>query len=399
MSGAMSGGGMTMGLGGAGMMPGMMGGGAATASNSEFSRRSDRQAEERVLRVLQSTPTPELNFPGETTVKEILNYLADHLSQQSGSQVRFVPDLTNPEIADPSFLETISLSEVVIPEETMSTGAVLDYLLSQVKDNELTWIVKSNLIVITTQAAARSDANFFLRSYDISSLRAIEFPVDTARIVSVGGNATGGGPSSDQSNGADAASPNAQSIGGMSGSGSLVPGMAGGPGGDGGYGGGGYGGGGMGGGGQGAITGIGTSLTKEQVIAAYRNQAIVEIVQDLSAPECLWTNIGDDPGGSLRVVGNRLLVRQTRRGHERVVEVLEELELAAEGMQGAPASMGSMGGPGSMMGGSGMPGGMMMGQPGMGGPPAGLGSSFGGSSGLGTGLGGPQPGRGAGTGK
>ena len=34
--------------------------------------------------------------------------------------------------------------------------------------------------------------------------------------------------------------------------------------------------------------------------------------------------------GKMSIAGNRLIVRQSRRGHEQVVAVLEQLDMAAE---------------------------------------------------------------------
>ena len=56
---------------------------------------------------------------------------------------------------------------------------------------------------------------------------------------------------------------------------------------------------------------------------------LIETIYEMSSPPCNWIQNGDDIG-SMSLAGNRLLVYQTRIGHEKVVEVLEELELAAE---------------------------------------------------------------------
>lgn len=58
-------------------------------------------------------------------------------------------------------------------------------------------------------------------------------------------------------------------------------------------------------------------------------RCLINEIQSLTTPPCQWQVNGDD-FGTMSVVGDRLIVQQTRSGHEKVVEVLEELELAIE---------------------------------------------------------------------
>jgi hypothetical protein len=222
--------------------------------------------------------------------------------------------------------------DIDINEGAMTIGSFLDYVLSQT-DPKLTWIAKDELLLITTESAAEMEENMFLRSYDISRLQDIFPPQNYSTWPG------GGGPQG--------------VMGGMGGGGMGGGGMGGG-----GMGGGGMGGGGMGGGGMFSagfaptqIAGGGISDGKtspEKAPSKPENSGpideeaprlqggfggwgtnLYDTVQSMSSPPCRWFDI-DGEGGRLSVAGNRLLVRQSRKGHEAVVAVLEQLEMAAE---------------------------------------------------------------------
>ena len=57
----------------------------------------------------------------------------------------------------------------------------------------------------------------------------------------------------------------------------------------------------------------------------------MQTILKMSGRQCHWYDI-DGEGGSMKIAGRRLIVRQSRSGHEQVVAVLEQLELAAEDM-------------------------------------------------------------------
>ena len=56
---------------------------------------------------------------------------------------------------------------------------------------------------------------------------------------------------------------------------------------------------------------------------------LMSTVKDMSSPSCRWYDM-DGENGKMGVASHRLLVRQSRKGHEQVVEVLEQLEMAAD---------------------------------------------------------------------
>ena len=84
---------------------------------------------------------------------------------------------------------------------------------------------------------------------------------------------------------------------------------------------------------------------------------VVRAIIDLTSPPCLWVQNGDQIG-TMVVVGNRLVVRQTRKGQQLVSEAIEQLEEAAKSRAPVQPMMGMGGGVGSFGSmGTGMPGG------------------------------------------
>ena len=59
---------------------------------------------------------------------------------------------------------------------------------------------------------------------------------------------------------------------------------------------------------------------------------IYQTICEMTSPPVFWLQYGDEIG-TMVVAGNHLIVRQTRIGHEAVIEVLERLKLAARASQ------------------------------------------------------------------
>lgn len=351
-----------MGAGMAGMPgPGMgMGAGMgpiAANSNLAFARSMDRTAESQMIRRLGTEQSPELSFAGEQPLATVLSALSTHL------ETRIVIDSKDPSgELSASSLSEIMVRDIEIPQGTMSIAAVLDEVLSQSESVELTWIVRNGQVVITTEESSELPENLILHSYDISALRDSQMTAPQAPAMPRGGLGGGGGgfgsvadPQMGMGGYAPGYSPttsrNPQEAtpggGGMSGSPS--PGMApGGMGGGMGMGAGGLGGSGMGGGMS------GYSLWDDTTIRA---------IIDLTSPPCMWVQNGDQIG-TMVIVGNRLVVRQTRKGHQLVSEAIEQLEEAAKSRTPVQPNMGAMGGGAGVGFGDGA--GVWLGSPGMG---------------------------------
>ncbi len=276
---------------------------AAKGAAAEFSRRSAREVEEQFNEIIQTKPVKSLSFPGENPLTGILEQISGQVTTTYCATLdrRFtiMPDLKA--MNDNAIL----LQDVMIKDielDGIALSSALDLILRQT-DPPLTWVVKDEVVLITTVAAAESDEYMLLRSYDISRLREISQLTVTTW--------TGGG-------------------GGMGGGGGgmfcvpVAPTQ--------------FGGNGMGGGGQAALektlpskpansSSSADNANQQQVITW--EAGLMSTVKDMSSPPCRWYDL-DGEGGRMNVAGNRLLVRQSRKGHEQVVAVLEQLEMAAE---------------------------------------------------------------------
>jgi hypothetical protein len=324
-----------------GMPPGMMMGSGLMPSGrsrgsslSEFSRRGEREAEARLNEQLRVMRSPAVDFPGDIPLEEVLTYVADYMSTSLGQPVTVHPDPSDPDtnISNPDALKNINVTDLRYAEGTMSVADLLDEVVRRVPETRLTWDVRGGRILIMTVEHSMSEESLTLRSYEIGHLRGMAIGDYNDEAMS------GGGMGSPMAAGMMGGMASATAGGGEGGMG-MAPG-AGGPV-PGGFGGG----------------GIGAS----SMSTSWSDSLMSSIVELTSRGE-LWKQEGGV--GTMAIAGSKLLVRQTREGHERVVEVLEQLEAAAEGSGGTSAGPYEMGG---------MAPGMRM--PGMGGT---MGAAFGG---------------------
>lgn len=342
------------GMGGPGMGMGAGMGPIAANSNLAFARSMDRTAESQVIRRLGTEQSPELSFAGEQPLATILSALSTHL------ETRIVIDTKDPsgELSASSLSEII-VRDIEIPQGTMSIAAVLDEVLSQSESVELTWIVRNGQVVITTEESSELPENLILHSYDISALRDLQMTAPQAPAMPRGGLGGGGlggfGSVADPQMGmggyapgyspTTSLNPQEATPGSGSMSGSPSPGM-GAPGG-------------MSGGGMG---GMGVGLGTPAEPTTWEARTITAII-DLTSPPCMWVQNGEEIG-TMVVVGNRLVVRQTRKGHQLVSEAIEQLEEAAKSRTPVQPNMGAMGSGAGVGFGGGV--GPWLGSPGMG---------------------------------
>ena len=268
---------------------------------AEFSRRSAREVDERLNQIIQGTPVENLTFPGENPLTDILEQISHHATVTycvDGQRFTILPDLKALN-EDAVVLDQVMIKDIEL--DGIALSSALDLILRQT-DPPLTWVVKDEVVLITTVSAAESDEYMFLRSYDITRLR--EISQLSVVVWTEGGQRTvsGGG-------------------GGMF---SLFAEPVQ-----------------FGGGGSGAVPqktmtepakkDAKKSSTKDekQEVTITWEAGLMQTVQDLSSPPAIWFDI-DGEGGKISVAGNRLIVRQSRKGHEQVVDVLEQLEMAAE---------------------------------------------------------------------
>ena len=271
-------------------------------AKAEFSRRSAREVDEQLNEIIQTKQVENLSFPGENPLTDILTQISSQTTETWALGFRIVPDLKALN-DDAVVLQDVQIKDIQL--DGISISSALDLIFRQTAP-ELTWVVKDEVVLITTVAAAESDEYMFLRSYDISQLRDIsQLTVTTWTGGGMGGGGMGGG------------------CGGGMFSVPFAPTQFGG---------------GMGGGGQAALektlpskpeTRVSTTDEAKQQQVITWEAGLMSTVKDMSSPPCRWYDV-DGEGGRISVAGNRLLVRQSRKGHEQVVAVLEQLEMAAE---------------------------------------------------------------------
>lgn len=281
---------------------------------AEFSRTSARGAERKINEMMGVEKIPALNFPGENSLGDILKVIAGHLTETSGVPVRILLDETDPDIgSNANLLNETRVSDVELSDITIDSA--LRLIFAKVKDQDpgLTWIAQGEVILIATTDTANDEDHLMLRSYDISKLRDLEFPVEGSVHVMQGGGMGGGGGGMGGGGGyfllQESVSPKSPDHAEVPEHNSS---------------------GGEGQGASGMGHGEGHGPTVERVPTPWES-GLSNVIMSLAVPDS-WLGAGGDEIGTLSIAGNRLLVRQTRKGHEKVVEVLEELELAAAEM-------------------------------------------------------------------
>ena len=130
-----------------------------------FSSVSNRAAADRIYRAMEK-PCPPLDFPRNTELRDILEPIFDRLKQNEGESFSIVED-TGALDADSIELDDVKIEAFHV--EGISIRSALDELLVQT-DPQLDYMVRSEVLLITTRTAAESDENLMIRVYDVSSL-------------------------------------------------------------------------------------------------------------------------------------------------------------------------------------------------------------------------------------
>jgi hypothetical protein len=137
----------------------------------EFSRRTDRDSEQRLNELLWTERTPALVFPGETPLTEILRHISAVLSSRVDQPILIRTDIGA--LDDDSVeLNEIMIKDVEIPEGLMSVGSAFEHILSQT-DPQLTLVAQDGVFLLTTKTAADAEENMLLRVYDISQIKTL----------------------------------------------------------------------------------------------------------------------------------------------------------------------------------------------------------------------------------
>jgi hypothetical protein len=186
-----------------------------------LSLRSVKPIEEWLEKKLDEPLPRPLQYPTDTSLGEILSFISDAYTEQGPYTMRIILDENDEAIGeDAEFLNNTTVAGVDLAGITLRNA--LQLIFAKVKDNDLTVMIKNEVMMVTTVETAESPENLVTRIYDVADLVVIT----QAGMGGMGGMG-----------------------GGMGGMGGGMGGMGGGMGGMGGMGGGmgGMGGGGMGG--------------------------------------------------------------------------------------------------------------------------------------------------------
>lgn len=208
-----------------------------------FSSVSNRAAADRIYRALEK-PCPPLDFPRNTELRDILEPIFDRLRLNEGESFSILEDTM---ALDSDSIELDEVKVEAFHVEGISIRSALDELLGQV-DPQLDYMVRSEVLLITTRTAAENEENMTVRVYDVRNLVA---PIQ----------------SSTESQGGVRRSPN-----------SLLP----------------------------------------------SSRELAQWVMDSTAPPARWFEV-DGEGGRLNFHNQLLIIRQSRRAHLAISDLLEQL--------------------------------------------------------------------------
>ncbi len=253
---------------------------------------ADARPIEKWMHEMLDQPVKNLNFPGEAPLSELLEQIQTYFTQVHGETGNdkynfvFQPDLAELSLEGITDLRDVTVADINFDGMTLRNA--LKLILDQTADDTksptpLTYVIQNEVMLITTKTKAEdSDEMLVTRVYRVGDLLDLDY--------SEGFTATGGG------------------TGFMS-----IPGSAGqfsdGQGGMGG----------MGGGGLGGV--------QEPI-----PPTLATLVMEMTSPPCRWLDV-DGEGGAVRIVGQTIVVRQTPKGHEEVVRLLNLLYESAVDQQ------------------------------------------------------------------
>jgi hypothetical protein len=240
---------------------------------------ADARPIEKWMHEMLDQPVRNLDFPGDTPLSEVLETIQTYFSKTYGEddkgnfKLRFYAD--DGELG----LEGIdSLEEVIVADvsfEGMSLRNALKLILDQTADERkspstLTYVIQNEVMLITTKVKAEeSDEMLVTRVYRVGDL--LELDYSEGFTAFGGGTPTGGGS------------------GFMS-----IPASAG-------------------------------QFSEDQGgVQEPIPPTLATLVMEMTSPPCRWLDV-DGEGGAVRIVGQTIVVRQTPKGHEEVVRLLNLL--------------------------------------------------------------------------
>ena len=256
---------------------------------SEFARREEDHRERQIHEIMVNLRSLDLSLPGKTPLSEVMNICEEWVSSETHRPFLIRPDMTALNDRSGESLYDVSVENIDIPAGSMSFRSALEFILSQTPGPELTWAVRQETLFITTFEAANSESYMYLRNYDVSHLRDLKIAL--------------AGMQTEQSS--------ASSLAATDGILFCVedpPGFI-----------------------------CGTPLTDSMghvsasgIWSGSWEEAILSLIREMSPQSLEWSD------GRATIVNNRLLVFQSRLGHESIVRILDVLAGIADEMGSIP---------------------------------------------------------------
>jgi len=132
------------------------------------SLRSEKPVELWLEQMLDE-PIPLLDYGANASLREILDAIETHFNLTGDYTMRIILDESDPDIGDdPEFLDNTQVSNVNFKGITLRNA--LKLILAKVKDQELTYMIKNEVMMITTVATAESEENLITRVYQVADL-------------------------------------------------------------------------------------------------------------------------------------------------------------------------------------------------------------------------------------
>jgi len=154
-----------------------------------LSLRSIKPVEEWLEKKLDEPLPRALSYPGDNSLGEILRFIADAYTAEGPYTMRIILDESDPDLGDkPTFLDDTQVADVDLAGITMRNA--LELIFAKVKDQELTVMIKNEVMMVTTVATAESEENLVTRIYDVADLVVITMPGMGGGMGSMGGSST-----------------------------------------------------------------------------------------------------------------------------------------------------------------------------------------------------------------
>lgn len=159
-----------------------------------FDLRSEKPVE-KWLRQMLDKPVPLLDFPGDTPLSEVMDFLSTHFNQTYGElegkplRMTVWPDAAELELEGITTLEDVTVRDISFEGITLRNA--LKLIFEQTTEPELTYVIQNEVFMVTTLAKAESDDNLVTRVYPVADL--VIPPVQLGGGGGFGGGGLGGG--------------------------------------------------------------------------------------------------------------------------------------------------------------------------------------------------------------